>query len=257
MSTFNCFGATVAGVLLKYTTGSYSPIADDFGGTAAIQDILAHNEGRILDALPPRIFQCLARPDLLKAVTRAALGQLQFTLPAIFRPLVSGTLHLWRGYPSNFQDRPKLRTDPNYADSYGNSKTNGDFGARYTPQIEMNADSFLVDNASGIVTLLDPLYYDWQVYASFEVDTNNASYGVPSIAHILEDATAGDIGAKIYSRGTDQWQLVSKFNDDFADALDGLSNGSRVPPEIRTLQWWQEVEKAQENRIGSTRAYRT
>jgi hypothetical protein len=253
--TFNLFGATVAGVLRNFQTGSYTPASADFGGDDAILDVLGEMEGTLLDAMPPRLFQTMAGPDLLRAVVRATAGQTTFTLPEIFRPLQPNTIHLWRGWPATFQDRPKLRTSPDYSDAYEANNSNPS-RIRYSPTTELDADAFSVNVSTGIVTLTEALQADFTVFASFGVDVGSADYGVPSLARILEMGAAGEIGARVYSRATDEWSLVEGFRSGFAAAVEATGKGERIPPEIRVLQWWQEVEKSQENRLGSVRMFR-
>jgi hypothetical protein len=254
--TFNLFGATAAHVIRNFQVGGYTPTLDDFGGEAVVLDVMQGMEGTLLDAMPPRMFQTLATPDLLRAVTRATAGQTTFTLPAIFRPLVAGSLHLWRGWPAGFLDRPMRRTDPNFADAYMSNNGQGSGSIRYAPRIELDAGAFTYDTATGVVTLAEALEADWAVYASFSVDVASEDYAVESLAKILESGAAGEIGSRIYSRATDQWALVDGFVQAFAAAVAAIGAGERIPPEIRVLSWWQEVEKAQANRLGSVRMFR-
>jgi hypothetical protein len=251
---FNLFGATAAGVVRSFQTGSYTPDVDEFGGTTAIEDVLADMAGVLLDAMPPRLFQTLTTPDLLRAVPRATAGQTQFTIPAIFRPIVAGSVHVWRGWPAAFQDRPILRTSPDHSDAYAQAQ--GDDRSSYSPATELAADAFSVNLSTGVVTLAEAMDADWVAYVSCQVDTESASYAVPSLARILEAGAAGELGARVYSRATDAWALVESLKAGFADAVEATAKGERIPPEIRVCQWWQEVEKAQANRIGSIRVYR-
>jgi hypothetical protein len=254
--SFNLFGATVAGLLKNYKTGSYTPVSDEFGGDDVVIGAMAQAEGQLLDAMPPNVFQNLAHPDLCQVVSRAVAGQTEFELPSIFLPAKTNSVHLWTGHPSIFITRPKKRTDPFYSGAYASLGSPTPYPAVATAPVELVAGSFIVDHLTGLVTVSTPLQEDWLVFASFDVDVSSEDYSVPSLASIVENAAAGELGAKLYSRTTDDWALVEKFNKDFTDAIEAMGKGERVPPELRMLRWWQEVEKTQINRPGSTRIYR-
>ena len=254
--SFNLFGATVAGLLKNFKTGSYTPVADEFGGDDVVTNALVNAEGRLLDALPPNIFQNIVHPDLCQVVPRGIAGQTVFTLPDIFIPVVTNSVHLWAGHPSIFITRPKKRTDPSYAAGYSSLGSPSAYPAVTTTPVELAAGSFIVDHMTGEVTLSDPLSQDWLVYASLDVDVANADYGIPSLASIIEGGASAELGEKLYSRATEEWKLVERFSNEFAEAIETTNKGERVPPEIRMLRWWQEVEKTQANRPGSVRMFR-
>jgi hypothetical protein len=213
-------------------------------------------EGRLLDALPPHIFQSIVHPDLCMVIPRGVAGQTQFTLPEIFIPLVTNSLHLWAGHPSIFVTRPKKRTDPFYSAAYAAIGSPSPYPAVATAPVELASGSFIVDHMTGEVTLSAPLSEDWLVFASLDVDVTSEDYALTSLANIVEGGASAELGEKLYSRATEEWKLVDRFSGEFAEAIESTNKGERVPPELRMLRWWQEVEKTQANRPGSVRMYR-
>jgi hypothetical protein len=252
MGNHNRFGATAANVIAKYTVGTYTPSADDFGGTTVIEQALDSYTWEVEQALTPRVFANLTEPDLQLVERRATSGQTTVTLG--FLPVITGKTHIWVGQPAQFQDRPMLITDPRlFSDGYGSRS--------YVPSsngamVELSSTLFSVVVSTGVVTLSTALNQDDVVYASYQVDTESVDFSVPSLADMVETGAAAEIGSKVYPRGDSAWQLVSTQADNFARGIERLSAGTWIPSELRLARWWQEIEKVQTQTVGSVKVCR-
>ncbi len=250
MSTYNYFGATTAGVVDNFTVGDYTPTVAEFGGTAVVQSALASATWEVEQALPPIVFQQLTEPDLQLVERRATAGQTTVTLG--FIPVIAGKVHIWVGQPGVFIQRPSLATD-GWAINNGMSQGQP---VSYLAQSELDSARFSVNATTGVVTLTTALTANDYVFASYQVDVDAAAYSVPSLANIIESGAAAEVGSKVYPRAGSSWELVQTYADQYARAIEALNKGNWVPSELRLMRWFQEVEKAQDNRISSTRLYR-
>lgn len=248
---YNYFGATEAGVLRKFAVGGYTPIADDFGGATAVADALADATYALVQALPLTALDALQRPDLCNVEARGTEGQTAVTFPAFLRPITANRVHVWRGMPSAFTSRPVLNTDAwQGSGPYGTLSSPTPSG----PVVELPPDGFTVTSTG--VTLATGLARNEQVFASWDVTTEDALYAVPSVADWVETGAASILGPKVYPQATTQWEYVSRLVEEWAALLEALDKGTVTPADLRTLRWWKAPERAQDNTVGSVRRYR-
>jgi hypothetical protein len=220
--SFNRFGAVAADLLPLYTDTQ----ASDFGGDTAIQGAIDRAVDLILGAVSTQVYQALTEPRLVRVVARATESQSTTTAPRIL-PCVADSAHVWVGYASEFQDRPRML--------YDNQATGG--------LLEIDADTFSLNATTGVVTLTNALAKNQIVYLSYIADVDSASYAIPSLARLAVMGAAAELGGKIYARATDEWALVDEYRARFTDELDRLRSGSSIPDEIRLEAYWQEVER--------------
>lgn len=248
---YNYFGATEAGVLRKFKVGGYDPVADEFGGTAAIADALADATHALVQAFPLVALDALQRPDLCNVEARGVEGQTAIVFPAFLRPITANRVHVWRGMPSAFTSRPVLNTDAwQGAGPYGTLSSPTPSG----PVVELPPDGFTVTSTG--VTLATGLARNEQVFASWDVTTEDALYAVPSVADWVETGAASILGPKVYPQATAQWEYVSALVAEWTGLLEALGKGEVTPADLRTLRWWKAPERAQDNTVGSVRRYR-
>lgn len=250
---FNLFGATEAQVLTKYATGGYAPTAADFGGSPAVADAIASAAYAVVQAMPPRLLSMLQFPDLQLIEARAADGQTTATLGQL--PAVAGKCHIWAGAPQAFASKPVLVTSPwlgDVAGGYQNLTNPTPIGAL----VELPESGFTLNPTTGLVTLAVPLSRGWQVYASYEVAITDPTFSLPSVADIVADGAAADLGAKVYPQASSEWAYVARIVERWTNALAEIGAGRLVPTELRARQWWREPDRTQEGSIGSVRRYR-
>jgi len=252
--SYNRFGATEAMVLRVFATGGYAPTAADFGGSASIADELDGATYAAAQALPLTFLNQIEHPDLERIVTRAAAGQVAAALG--FGPAVAGTVHIWTGPPQAFASKPVLLTDP--WNRGGGWAFNTGPGVQATPTgavVELAEDKFAVTGQA--VTLVDALNRSDLVFASYDVDVEDATFGLPSVADMVAKGAAYVLGSKVFPQATSEWAYVARLGEEWASYLGEVAAGKLVPAELRAKQWWQEPDKAQDGTIGSVRRYRT
>lgn len=235
MSAFNRFGAVFSGVVSLYP----GTTATDYGGQVTIEEAIDAACDKILAALPMAIHDQVVSPDLILAVQRATAGQTTFTLPIL--PIISPTIRIWTGQPSQFQDRP-VTNPAQWPDDGGN--------------VEIDSSAFSANYSNGLVTLSAALNKNDQVYASYDADVNAAAFSMPSLARMALRGAASELGSRLYSEANQEWLLVEKYALSFKESLDALSAGSWIPEETRFLKWWSEPEKNTGNGVQSVPIYR-
>lgn len=250
---FNNFGATEAQVLLKFATGGYTPVADEFGGASAVADAIADCAHAVISSMPLQMLNALQRPEFCIVEPRATAGQTLFPFPTALRPVLTGKVHVWAGVPQIFTSRPILRTDPwllNFGQAYASIRSPVPSG----PAVEMDESEFTPSTTGA--TLATARSRGDMVLASWDVDVEGATFSVPSIADAVAGGAAAVLGSKVYATASAQWEYVARLGEAWASFLTGLSKGELVPAELRAIQWWKAPEKAQDNGVGSVRAYR-
>lgn len=251
---FNNFGASEAGVLLKFTLGGYTPTASEFGGTPTIAAELADKTREVVQAMPAQIRDAIQNPDLMLIETRAAASQTTATLRLI--PVVTGKVHIWAGPPQVFTSRPMLMMDPWRDGSF--SLTSMGLPTPPGSIVELPEAGFTVNLTTGVVTLATALNRNDQVYATYQTDIEHASFSLPSLSDLTILGVAASIGAKVYPQASSQWQYVSDMKEAWLAGLEGLATGKWIPAELRTIQWWQAPEpNAAEGLVGSVRKLRS
>jgi hypothetical protein len=252
---FNRFGATYASVLQKFKVAGYDPTVDEFGGQPAIDYELDEATRAIVQAMPARVRDALTLPDLMLVEARASAGQTAFALKLI--PTVSGKAHVWVGPPQAFVTRPTLTTDPWWDRSRAPLMGLSNNATPPGTVVELDESQFSIVADTGIGTLVTPCNRNDQIFASYQVDQESASFALPSLADLAVLGASAVLGAKIYPQASSQWEYVARMIETWADGISGLAKGEWVPAEIRTIQWWQAPEpNAAEGRVGSVRKFR-
>jgi hypothetical protein len=203
---YNRFGAVYTSVIDKYP----QTVIGDYGSQANVEEAIDRACDQIANALTPAHYRALTQPELEMVVVRATAGQTSATLG--LKPVVAGSVHLWRGQPSSF--------------------------------LETDAALFSVVALTGVVTLSSGLAVNDQVYATYVVDVAAATFSMPSLARLACRGAAAELGMRLYGEQQQEWQLVETYRKGFADDLDALRSGELVPDEIRAMRFWQEVERS-------------
>lgn len=159
---YNRFGAVYTSVIDKYP----QTVIGDYGSQANVEEAIDRACDQIANALTPAHYRALTQPELEMVVVRATAGQTSATLG--LKPVVAGSVHLWRWQPSSFLAKPALATD----DYAGDSLT------------ETDAALFSVVALTGVVTLSSGLAVNDQVYATYVVDVAAATFSMPSLARL-------------------------------------------------------------------------
>ncbi len=215
--SMNRFGAVFGGVVSLYR----DTVAADYGGQAVIETAMDRAVDAIVQQMSEASFSQLQSIDLEQVVRRGIAGTT--ILPAVsIKPLVFGSVRVWRGDPLQFQIRPSV-------------------GITSNGLPDLSASLFSVNLSTGVPTLTDPLASEEVVYVSAEVDTESASYSIPSIARMVCVGAAGQLGEVLYSEGNQEWRLVEMYRQTFADYLTGLRAGTVIPDEVRRARYWSEV----------------
>jgi hypothetical protein len=230
MPRFNRFGATYADVVAMYPG---SVLADyDAGGAAGqakVEAALDRAVRRFSMALAPDVYRQMTKVDAEMPVRYATEGQTSFALG--LGPMNSGTLHVWR-YPSLYT-----------IESLG-------LGGAYSQKPEFGVLEELGWSANTVgavvtVTLASPAMSKGQrIFASYEVDVDNAAFTAQSVADLSLYGAAVELGAFLYSEGTQEWKLVEEYRKRWEDALKAATEGGWVPDELRKLNYWEAVERA-------------
>lgn len=219
---FNRFGAVFTTVVSMYP----GTAAADYGGQTTIEEAIDRAVDRILAAMPQVVHDQIASPELILVVQRATAGQTTATLPLL--PGISGTGRIWVGQPSQFQEHPQY------------------FPAKYqdTGLLELDPTKYTVNYTTGLVTLNTGMVANDQLYATYDTDSNSASFVAASLGRIAVRGAASELGSRLYSEANQEWLLVDKYEASFKESIEALSDGSWIPEELRFLKWWKEVERA-------------
>lgn len=226
MPAFNRFGAVYTSVVSLYP----GTAAADYGngvalaGQTSVEESIDRACDRIVAAMPEAVHNQLVSPALLLVVQRATAGQTTATLPIL--PAVSGTVHIWVGQPSQFQEEPQQY--PGQWDALG--------------MIELSPTLYTVNVTTGAIVLTNGMVYGDQLYASYDVDATSATWTELSLARLAIRGAAAELGARLFSQADQQWLLVEKYEAQFNADLESLASGAWVPESIRYLKWWKEVE---------------
>lgn len=221
---FNRFGATAADVVNLYPGAP----AADFGGESAILAAIDRAVTRILAVIPASVYDTLRYPKLELVADRASEGQTAATLGLV--PVVPGSLRLWAIGNGAMRDN-LTRPQPGYGETVG----------------------FSLTVATGAISNIAPALTEGAyLYASYKVDVESASYSLPSLRDIALYGAAAELGARIYSIGRqEEWALVEAYRGEWETALEQMSKAGWVPPELRALEWYRELEPATSSGIVS------
>jgi len=228
MSLYNRFGAVYTDLPALYP----GTVAADMGGQAAMEDAIDTAVDRIVAALPETSFAALTHPKLCRVVRRATSGQTAVSIPLY--PVVANTLVVWSGQPYQFEE-----PDRDDGEGWPDDRTD-----------------WTLTEADGSLVLATGLALEDHLYASWEVDVDNASFAADSLARLALRGAAAELGARLFTEATQEWKLVDAYRMLFDQALAAFKDGSRIPDEIRRLTWWEEVLRREPGGIHSIRISR-
>lgn len=230
MARFNRFGSAYTDVVAMYPG---TVVTDyDAGGSAGQTKVEAAMDRacrRFAMALSPDVFRQMTKIDCEQPVRYATEGQATFTLG--LGPMVSGTLHLWR-YPAPL--------------AIGQGIISNGYDFTIKPQFGWLEETGFATSGTATVTVTPAttLTLGQRIFASYEVDNDAATFAMPSIADLCLYGAAVELGAFLYSEGTQEWKLVEEYRKRWEDALKAATDGSWIPDELRKLNYWQEVERS-------------
>ena len=223
---YNRFGATAAELLALYPAsqasdyGRAAGVPDATTGTAAINDALDRYARKAAACLTESAYGAITKPrgEVLKEHTTGS----ETSLTTVFAPIVSGSFHLWE-----FARVPQ-RT-PRFDDA------------------EVAASEYTVDYSTGVVTY-SPVA-DIAVVASYDIDTDSASYSVQSMKEWVLIGAAAELGARLYFGDTQRWGLVERYQSMWDTWCADARAGNWLPDEVRLAQY--AVEPAGGTAVGS------
>ena len=221
---WNNFGALPAEVVALYPSTVLADY-DETAPTTVLEDALARAADRIVNSFPERTYKAIAQPEMVYAIAKATEGQSTFTIP--FGAAVSGTVHVWTGYPAELSyPKPVLQYEMRQGPS---------------GRIELDSTKWSIDYTSGVASLGTSLDAMMQALVSYDTDVNAATFGIASLARLAARGAAAEVGARLFSEGSQEWLLVTKYAEGFDADLKALLEGRLVPEEIRRLRFWSEV----------------
>lgn len=228
MSRYNRFGSAYTDVMGLYP-GTVVTDYDQGGasGQTRIEAAMDRACRRFAMALSPDVYRQMTKVDAEQPVRYATSGQATFVLG--LGPMVANTLHVWR-YPSL------------YAVSIGVVE-----GFTQAPQVGLLEEPTPGTSTAGAVVTVTPtttLALGERMFASYDVDVDNTSFAMPSIADLCLYGAATELGALLYSNEQQEWKLVDEYRKRWDDALKAAAEGAWVPDELRKLTYWQEVERS-------------
>ena len=221
---WNNFGALPAEVVALYPSTDLADY-DETAPSTVLEDALARASDRIVNSFPERLYKAVAQPELVYGVTKATSGQNTFSIP--FGAALSGTVHVWVGYPAELSyPKPRMM----YETMIGPSG-----------RVELEEDYWSINYSTGLITLTEALESQMQSLVTYETDVNAATFSVQSLARLAARGAAAEVGARLFSEGSQEWLLVTKYSEGFDADLKALHEGRLVPEEIRRLRFWSEV----------------
>lgn len=230
MVSYNRFGAAFADVIALYPGtqasdyGTASGVANATAGQAAIEAALDYYSRLAANALSSAHYAQITAPqaELIDDCTTA--GQTSFEL-GIY-PVVTGSVHLFR-----FSSWPGHMPAPVYGNGLGHG--------------EIETDNFSVTDSTGAINYTGPDTFlaGEMVFASYKVDTANASFSLPAMADVVIRGAASELGSRLYTQGTSEWLLVEKYQSAWDSFLEANKSGQWIDDTLRNLRWWDEAEK--------------
>ncbi len=192
----------------------------------------------ITAAVRPDVFQAITQVNAEWVVRYATLGQNSWTLG--MKPAIAGTVHLWN-YPLQIPDGGlgnQVNTSGfTYLDAYYKPPSKG--------WLEIDPTWYSVNVTTGVVTYTGPQQVQLgdRIYATYDVDTDNAAFSLPQLGNVLVFGAAAELGGAIYSQATQEWALVTQYRDRYAALCKQLLDGTLIPDEVRRLNFWVEIER--------------
>ncbi len=230
MSTYNRFGATYDKVIELYK----DTVIADYGSQAIVEAEMDRVTREVASAVMPNVFEQITQVRAEWIVRYATQGQTSWNLGMF--PLRAGTIHMWLYPPIAAYVSQNL---PGYfmAPAYYRAPEKG--------VMEMATTDYSVNATTGAVTYSGAaLNIGSRIYASYDVDMDNAVFSLLSLADAVVLGTASALGSKLYSDNLQQWQLVKDYQARYAAKISMLLDGKLIPDEVRRLNYYQDVERA-------------
>jgi hypothetical protein len=229
MSTYNRFGAVYTGVIELYP----GTVVGDYGGQTIVENEMDRITREVAASMMPNVFEQMTQVRAEWVVRYATAAQTGFTLG--MHPVTAGTVHLWVYPPIAAYVSQNL---PGYfmAPAYYREPTKG--------VMEVASTDYSVTASSGAITYSgSALQAGARVYASYDVDMDNASFSLASLADAVVLGAAAALGSKLFSDATQQWQLVKDYQARYNAKIAMLMDGKLIPDEVRRIKYWEPVER--------------
>ena len=231
MSKYNRFGKIFSDVSAMYpgsATADYD--AGGANGQAKIEGALDRATLEVAGAVSADVFRAMTRVVAEEIEDYAAAGQTSLNL-GLF-PVVAGSVHLWI-YPLLYSGVSAYGQDSYYYQAPQNGLN------------EVSTSSYAVTASTGAITYSGTaLTAGNKVYASYNVDMDNASFSCAALGNIVLLGAAAELGEQLYSQSTQEWLLVTQYRTRYNELMELLRKGELVPDEIRRLTYYQEIERS-------------
>lgn len=232
MSKYNRFGKAYTDVTAMYP-GSATVDYDAGGanGQVKIEGALDRATLEVAGAVSADVFRAMTRVEAEEIEDYSTADQAAFNL-GLF-PIVAGSVHLWL-YPLLYN---------NASTTYGQ-----DSYYYQAPQKGLNevaTTSYAVTASTGAITYSGTaLTAGQKVYASYDVDMDNASFSCAALGNLVLLGAAAELGEQLYSQSNQEWLLVTQYRTRYNEQMELLRKGELVPDEIRRLTYYQEIERS-------------
>lgn len=255
-SNYNRFGATYDLVVDLFPGAVVTDFSTDSkAGDTIINAVLDRVSRDLMRAMPPATRDAMFQVNAELCVRYATQGQTTFSVG--MKPVLSGTMHLWR-YPTLAS--LEIPVPLNIA-GVGSGVFATDYAFRRPVKglLELASTDYNVTNSTGAIglagSLASGLNLGERIYASYDVDVDNASFAMPSLADVLAVGAAAELGSKLYSEGTAQWALVKDYRSRYDSVIAAMVEGAWVPDELRRLRYWEDLQP-KNTEVKSSRVHR-
>lgn len=256
MARYNRFGAVYTDVMAMFP-GTILADYDGGGdsGQTIIEGVLDRIAREVASSMTPDVYKQFTEVDCQQIVRYATAAQTTASLGLV--PVIAGTLHIWI-YPPLAALELNERSDGGPVDDFWYRK----------PVLGYNEETgFSLNATTGAVTALRELNAGERVFASYDVDVDNAAFSMPSVKDIVVLGAAAELGSRLYSDASQEWKLVDEYRSRYRGAMQSTPGqeggtmgralaGTFVPDELRKLTYWSEVERKSDEGVGSFRRYR-
>ena len=231
MSEYNRFGVIAANITDLFPNVS----AADMGGTTVIEAAIDRAVRRIASLMPSNVHELLNNRVVKEQIVGNAFGGEGATFTLGLSPVADASkILIYRMAGDN--GKPPECAPGMAANQEGNLS-----GATNTTL-----------TLTGASTTLNEGEY---LYATYVVDTTDASFALPSYGDYVVYATAYELGSKLFDQETDSWSLVDEYKEMAAAYLEELKSGGFVDSSIRALEFCEEIEPAEAS-VQSIKRYR-
>ncbi len=259
MARFNRFGAVYGDVMAMYPgTGVTDYDSGGANGQAKIEAALDRAVREISGAFTPEVYEQIMHVDAEQVARYATAGQSTFTCG--LNPVLAGTLHVWVFPSTNLLNAPggwgTYMTS--YLGAYEDYFIKPRVGILEVPSGQVA----LTASTGGVVLSGVTVNVNDRIYATYDVDVDNATFAMKSCADAAIMGAAAELGASLYSSASQEWKLVETYREKFRGIptdkgyKGGSLEGNWVPDELRKLTFFQEVERTS-NQVGSYRMRRS